>query len=390
VDRAVNVDDLRKLAKRRLPRIAYDFIEGGLEDERGIARNEEAFGEFRLVPRYGVDVVRVDQSTMLFGRKFASPIGIAPTGLGGLFRRGADLLLAEAARDADVPFIMSGSSTGLIEDLARIAPDHGWYQLYLAKDRRISEDMVRRARDAGLSTLAITLDVPVNSKRERNIRNGFVRPLRLTFRTKLEACLHPDWLVDYLRYGMPVLSNWQAYAPKGASAAEIAEFVASQTPSPVLWRDVEAFRRQWPGNLVLKGIMHPEDAVRAAALGVNGIVVSNHGGRQLDRAPGPIEVLPAIQAAAGDKLTLMYDSGIRRGSDVIIALCLGAKFVFMGRPTLYGVAAGGMAGASRALQILKQEIGTAMAQLGASDIASIGPQFLMWKDAGDLSRNVRP
>ena len=390
VDRAVNVDDLRKLAKRRLPKIAYDFIEGGLEDERGIARNEAAFGEFRLVPRYGVDVARIDQSTTLFGRKFASPIGIAPTGLGGLFRQGADLLLAEAARDADVPFIMSGSSTGLIEDLARIAPAHGWYQLYLAKDRRISEDMVRRASDAGLSTLAITLDVPVNSKRERNIRNGFVRPLRLTLRTKLEACLHPDWLVDYLRYGMPVLSNWQAYAPKGASAAEIAEFVASQTPSPVLWRDVEAFRRQWPGNLVLKGIMHPEDAVRAAALGVDGIIVSNHGGRQLDRAPGPIEVLPAIHAAAGDKLTLMYDSGIRRGSDVIIALCLGAKFVFMGRPTLYGVAAGGTAGASRALQILKQEIGTAMAQLGTPDIASMGPQFLMWKDAGDLSRNVRP
>jgi (S)-mandelate dehydrogenase len=390
VDRAVNVDDLRKLAKRRLPKIAYDFIEGGLEDERGVARNEEAFGEFRLVPRYGVDVARVDQSTTLFGRKFASPIGIAPTGLGGLFRRGADLLLAEAAREADVPFIMSGSSTGLIEDLARTAPDHGWYQLYLAKDRRISEDMVRRAGDAGLSTLAITLDVPVNSKRERNIRNGFVRPLRLTLRTKLEACLHPEWLVDYLRYGMPVLSNWQAYAPKGASAAEIAQFAASQTPSPVLWRDIEAFRRQWPGNLVLKGIMHPEDAVRAAALGVDGIIVSNHGGRQLDRAPGPIEVLPAIHAAVGDKLTLMYDSGIRRGSDVIIALCLGAKFVFMGRPTLYGVAAGGMAGASRALQILKQEVATAMAQLGAPDIASLGPQFLMWKDAGDLSRNVRP
>jgi (S)-mandelate dehydrogenase len=390
VDRAVNVDDLRKLAKRRLPKIAYDFIEGGLEDERGIARNEEAFGAIRLVPRYGVDVARVDQSTELFGRTFASPIGIAPTGLGALFRRGADLLLAEAARNADVPFIMSGSSTALIEDLARIAPEHGWYQLYLAKDRRISEDMVRRARDAGISTLAITVDVPVNSKRERNIRNGFVRPFRLTLRTKLEACLHLQWMVDYLRYGMPVLSNWQAYAPKGASAAEIAEFAASQTPSPVLWRDVEAFRRQWPGKLVLKGIMHPDDAARAVALGVDGIVVSNHGGRQLDRAPGPIEVLPAIHAAVGDKLTVMYDSGIRRGSDVIIALCLGAKFVFMGRPTLYGVAAGGVAGAARALQMLKHEIGTAMAQLGAPDIASIGPQFLMWKDAADLSRNVRP
>src|SRR5262249_36828651 len=193
-----------------------------------------------------------------------------------------DLLLAEAARGANVPFIMSGTGTALIEDLGRAAPEHGWYQLYLAKDRSISEDMVRRARDAGLATLAITLDVPINSKRERNIRNGFVRPLKLTLRTKLEACLHPQWMADYLRYGMPVLSNWKPYAPPGASAAQVAEFVARQTPSPVLWKDVETFRRLWPRNLVLKGVMHPDDALRAAALGVDGIMVSNHGGRQLD------------------------------------------------------------------------------------------------------------
>jgi L-lactate dehydrogenase (cytochrome)/(S)-mandelate dehydrogenase len=187
-----------------------------------------------------------------------------------------------------------------------------------------------------------------------------------------------------------VLSNWQAYAPKGATAAQVAEFVASQTPSPVLWKDVETFRRLWPRNLVLKGVMHPEDASRAAALGVDGIMVSNHGGRQLDRAPGPIEVLPAIRAAVGDKMTVMYDSGIRRGADVIVALCLGAEFVFMGRSTLYGVAAGGAAGATRALQIIKHEIDTTMAQMGAADIASLGPQFLMWRDAEDLRRNARP
>ena len=349
MQRAINVDDLRRLAKRRLPKIAYDFIEGGLEDELGIRRNEQALRALCLVPRYGVDVQRVDQRTPLFGRTFASPVGIAPTGLGGLFRRGADLMLAEAARRADVPFIMSGNGTGLVEDLGRLAPEHGWFQLYLAKDRGISEDMVRRAGDAGLSTLAITLDVPVNSKRERNLRNGFVRPLKLTLRTKLEACLHPDWMLEYLRHGMPLIANWQAYAPKGATAAQIAEFVASQTPSPVLWRDVENFRRLWSGKLVLKGIMHPDDAGRAAALGVDGIIVSNHGGRQLDRAPGPIEVLPAINAVAGDKVTIMYDSGVRRGADVVTALCLGAKFVFMGRATLYGVAAGGVPGAARAL-----------------------------------------
>jgi len=390
MQRAINVDDLRRLAKRRLPKIAYDFIEGGLEDELGIRRNEQALRALCLVPRYGVDVQRVDQRTPLFGRTFASPVGIAPTGLGGLFRRGADLMLAEAARRADVPFIMSGNGTGLVEDLGRLAPEHGWFQLYLAKDRGISEDMVRRAGDAGLSTLAITLDVPVNSKRERNLRNGFVRPLKLTLRTKLEACLHPDWMLEYLRHGMPLIANWQAYAPKGATAAQIAEFVASQTPSPVLWRDVENFRRLWSGKLVLKGIMHPDDAGRAAALGVDGIIVSNHGGRQLDRAPGPIEVLPAINAVAGDKVTIMYDSGVRRGADVVTALCLGAKFVFMGRATLYGVAAGGVPGAARALQILQQEIATTMAQMGAADIASLGPHFLLWNEPGDLRRNTRP
>jgi (S)-mandelate dehydrogenase len=390
IDAAINFDDLRRLAKRRLPKIAYDFIEGGLEDEVGIARNYDAFGEYRLVPRYGVDVVKRDQSTTLFGKTYASPVGIAPTGLIGLFRRGGDMMLAEAAKAANVPFIMSGTGTGLIEDLGRIAPDHGWYQLYLAKDRGISEDMVRRARDAGLSTLAITLDVPINSKRERNVRNGFVRPLKLSLKTKMEACLHPEWMAEYLRHGMPLFSNWQRYAPPGSTTAQIAEFVASQTPSPVLWKDIENFRRLWPGKLVLKGVMHPDDATRAAAMGVDGVMVSNHGGRQLDRAPSPIEVLPAISAAVGDKMTVMFDSGIRRGSDIIVALCLGAKFVFVGRHTLYGVAAGGVPGASRALGIFKDEIDRALAQMGAPDLKSLGPQFLMWKDLDDLKRNARP
>jgi L-lactate dehydrogenase (cytochrome)/(S)-mandelate dehydrogenase len=342
------------------------------------------------VPRYCVDVTARDQSTTLFGKTYSSPVGIAPTGLIGLFRRGGDMMLAEAAKAANVPFIMSGTGTGLIEDLGRIAPDHGWYQLYVAKDRGISEDMVRRARDAGLQTLAITLDVPINSKRERNIRNGFVRPLKLTLKTKMEACLHPDWMVEYLRHGMPLFANWQRYAPAGSSTAQIAEFVATQTPSPVLWKDVENFRRLWPGKLVLKGVMHPDDAVRAAAMGVDGVMVSNHGGRQLDRAPSPIEVLPAVAAAVGDRMTVMFDSGIRRGSDIIVALCLGAKFVFVGRHTLYGVAAGGVPGAARALGIFRDEIDRSLAQMGAPDIASLGPQFLMWKDLDDLKRNARP
>jgi L-lactate dehydrogenase (cytochrome)/(S)-mandelate dehydrogenase len=388
-DAAINLDDLRRLAKRRLPKLAYDFIEGGLDDEDGLAHNENAFKRIHLVPRYGVDVTVRDQRTTLFGRTYSGPVGIAPTGGAGLFRRGGDMMLAEAAKAANVPFIMSGAATGLIEDLGRVAPEHGWYQLYVARDRKISEDMIRRVADAGLSTLVITVDVPVSSNRERNRRNGFVRPLRLTLKSRLEACLHPVWLAEFMRLGPPMLSNWQAYAPNGASAEDVATFVTTQMPTPLLWQDIESFRKLWPRKLVLKGIMHPDDATRAAAMGVDGIMVSNHGARQLDRAPAPVEVLPAINAAVGEKMTVMYDGGIRRGSDVVTALCLGAKFVFVGRPTLYGVTAGGRLGATRALDIFRNEIDLVMANMGAPDIKSLGPQFLMWRDEDDLRRNRR-
>ena len=260
IDAAVNLEDLRRIAKRRLPKLAYDFIEGGLDDEDGLARNEDAFKRIGLVPRYGVDVTKRDQSTTIFGRTYSGPVGIAPTGGAALFRRGGDMMLAEAAKAANIPFIMSGAATGSIEDLGRVAPDHGWYQLYIARDRKISEDMIRRVADAGLSTLVVTVDVPVSSNRERNRRNGFVRPLKLTLKTKLEACLHPAWLVEFMRLGPPMLSNWQAYAPSGATAEDVATFVTTQMPTPILWQDIESFRRLWSGKLVLKGIMHPDDA----------------------------------------------------------------------------------------------------------------------------------
>src|SRR5882672_8072039 len=368
MNRVVNINDLRKLAKRRLPKIAYDFIEGGTDDEVGLVTNEQAFRKARIVPRYLVDVSTRDQSTTLFGRTYSSVIGIAPTGLAGLFRRGADLMLAEAARDANVPFIMSGSSTASIEALGKLAPDHGWYQLYSAKDQSISEDMI---------------------KRERNVRNGWGRPLKLSWATKLEALEHPAWMLEWLRHGTPYFDNWAKYAPPGASAEVVADLVAHQNRAPMTWKHVERYRELFKGNFVLKGIMHPDDAIRAQSLGVDGIMVSNHGARQLDIAPSPLDVLPAIRDAVGDKMTVMFDGGIRRGLDAIIALCMGAKFVFVGRPTLYGVAAGGTPGAARALGIFRREIDITMAQMGAPKIADLGPQFLMWKDVEDLQRNRR-
>jgi L-lactate dehydrogenase (cytochrome)/(S)-mandelate dehydrogenase len=386
---AINIDDLRKLAKKRLPKIAYDFIEGGTDDEVGLNTNEQAFRQTRIVPRYLVDVSVRDQSTSLFGRKYSSVIGIAPTGLAGLFRRGADLMLAQAARDANVPMIMSGTSTGSIEDLGKVAPDHGWYQLYSAKDQAISEDMIKRVGDAGLKTLVFTVDVPEGSNRERNVRNGWGRPLKLSLATKLEALEHPAWMLEWIRHGTPYFNNWAKYAPAGASAEAVADLVAQQNRAPMTWKHVERYRSLFKGNFVLKGIMHPDDAVRAHSLGVDGIMVSNHGARQLDNAPSPLHVLPAIRDAVGDKMTVMFDGGIRRGLDAIIALCMGAKFVFQGRPTLYGVTAGGIPGAAKALQIFRREIDLSMAQMGAAKISDLGPHFLMWKDEEDLRRNRR-
>ncbi|MFZ5782534.1 MAG: alpha-hydroxy acid oxidase [Pseudomonadota bacterium] len=385
----VNIEDLRKLAKKRLPKIAYDFIEGGTDDEVGLVTNEQAFRKARIVPRYLVDVSVRDQSTTLFGRTYSSPVGIAPTGLASLFRRGADLMLAEAARDANVPFIMSGSSTASIEDLGRLAPDHGWYQLYSAKDEAVSEDLIKRAADAGLRTLVFTVDVPEGSNRERNIRNGFGRPLKLSWKTKFEALLHPGWMMEWMKHGTPYFDNWAKYAGPGASAEKVADLVAYQNRAPMTWKHVERYRALWKGSFVIKGIMHPDDAVRAHALGVDGVMVSNHGARQLDLAPSPLEVLPAIRDAVGDKMTVMLDGGVRRGLDVLVALCSGAKFVFVGRPTLYGVTAGGKPGAAMALNIFRREIDISMAQMGATTIADLGPQFLMWKDEEDLRRNRR-
>jgi (S)-mandelate dehydrogenase len=385
----VNIDDLRKLAKKRLPKIAYDFIEGGTDDEVALVTNEQAFRQARIVPRYLVDVSVRNQSTTLFGRSYSSVIGIAPTGLAGLFRRGADLMLAEAAREANVPFIMSGTSTASIEDLAKVAPDHGWYQLYSAKNQAISEDMIKRVSDAGLKTLVFTVDVPEGSNRERNARNGWGRPLKLSLATKLEALEHPAWMLEWIRHGTPYFNNWAKYAGEGASAEKVADFVAHQNRAPMTWKHVERYRELFKGNFVLKGIMHPDDAIRAHSLGVDGIMVSNHGARQLDNAPSPLSVLPAIRDAVGDKMTLMLDGGIRRGLDALIAICMGAKFVFQGRPTLYGVTAGGVPGAAKALGIFRREVDLSLAQMGAATIADLGPHFLMWKDDEDLRRNRR-
>lgn len=389
VQDAISIVDLERLAKRRLPRILFECIGSGVEDEHGVARNAAGFHHHQLLPRHLVDVRQRDQSTTIFGRTYASPFGISPTGIAELFRRGADLMLAKAAASANVPSIMSGSSMTSPETISKVVPENPWYQLYAARDPNISDDFIRRARDCGFQTLVLTVDNPVFPKLERDKRNGFSVPFKLTLPIMLDALLHPGWTFEYLRNGgLPMMETWKPYAPAGATAAEVSAFRRSQNPSVQTWRDLDRFRRLWPGNLVVKGLARAEDAVRAANAGVDGVIVSNHGGKTLDRAPATVDALVGIVEAVGDRMVVMLDSGVRRGSDIIVGLCLGAKFVFVGKATLYGVAAGGQAGARRALDILREEIDMTLALIGCPNVAELGHDFL-FNDPGPPSNRLQ-
>jgi len=374
-EKAVSIEDLRHAARRRLPRIIYDYIEGGAEDENAIERNPRRFRELLLTPRYLRDVSAPDASSELLGQRFLLPVGVAPTGMSDITRRGADLDLARAAYATGAPYILSGASNASIEAVAGAHPG-AWYQIYLPRTGEILRDLLRRVADAGLPTLVVTVDVPAHSKRERNIRQGWVRPYNPTWMAKLEALTHPAWLISYLANGLPYLENWQSYAQPGASAMDVANLYAAEVPSVQTWDTIREIRELWSGKLVLKGILHPEDARLAIGVGVDGLIVSNHGGRQFDRGIATIDAFPAIRHACGDKITLMLDSGITRGADIVAAFCLGASMTFVGRATLYGAAAFGQAGATRALEILNKEVMLALAQVGCPAIRDLDESYL--------------
>lgn len=382
LSKAYNIGRLREMARRRTPSFIFDMIEGGVEDEDCVRRNEQVFREKILLPRVLNDITMRDQSTTLFGRRWASPFGISPMAPAPVYRRGADEAMARAAVAANVPFVLSGGAGSTLERVREIAGQNAWFQLYGAKDRSISADMIRRAEDSGYDVLAVTVDTPLTPKRERHLQNGVTIPLKIrpAVLAKLlwEGVTHPAWAFDYVRAGgMPMLGNWRPYAPTGASAGEVADFFRSQSPSNQTWHDIETFRRLWPGKMVIKGVLNPADAVRLVEMGIDGITVSNHGGKIIDRAPAPLEMLPRIKAAVGTRAVVMMDGGVRRGADIAIARCLGADFVFAGRAVLYGVAAAGHAGAAKALEILRNELDLILATIGRPNFDELGPQDLL-------------
>lgn len=380
---ALNIEDLRRCAQRRLPRVAYEFLELGAEDGVTLAANRSVFERIAFRPRTLVDVSARTLRATLFGKTFNAPFGIAPTGAAGLYCFDADVALARAAESAGVPFVLSTASFVALERVAQEAGGTKWFQLYMSKDRDAARALVARARDAGYEALVVTTDCPVGANREYNRRNGFEMPFRLSLRNAIDGALHPRWLTEVflrtlLSSGVPRFRNVDSNVGGRIVAKNMSEFRARR--EALDWSDFDWLREFWPRKLLVKGILTPEDALLAARHGADGICVSNHGGRQLDGAVSSVEVLPEIVSAVGSRLAVLVDGGFRRGADIVKALALGADMAFVGRAPLYGATAGGEAGIRRALEILGTEVDRVMALIGCPDVESLTPEYLVLCD----------
>ncbi len=374
-----NIFDLREIALRRVPKGLFEFVDRGTEDEVALRNNRSVFERIRLQPRTLVDVSARSQAVTLFGKLHKMPIVIAPTGTAGLMWHEGEIALARAAAEAGIPFTLATGSMTAMEKVADQAGGTLWFQLYMWPDKSLSHKLVERARAAGYEALVVTVDNAAPGNREFNLRNGFTIPFTFTRRNVTDVLMHPRWLVNVLaRYmlttGMPRYENYPAELKQRITAAPMGR--SSLRNDTLNWNDLRALRKLWPHKLLVKGLLHPQDAINAADCGADGVIVSNHGGRNLDGAVSPIEVLPEILDAVGKRVTVLVDSGFRRGSDIVKALALGAHAVQIGRGTLYGVAAGGRAGAARAIEIYREEIDRVLALLGCVSVAALGRHYL--------------
>jgi (S)-mandelate dehydrogenase len=375
--RAINIGDLREIARRKVPNFIFEYIEGGAEDEATLKRNRAALEALHFVPQTLVDTSARHQRIELFGRESAAPLIIAPTGGNGMVFPEGDLALARAAASLGIPFCLSTVSTVRLERVAAEAGGRLWMQLYVMRDRKVAEHIVARAAAAGYEALVFTTDANVFGAREWDVRN-YRRPGKPTFANLFDALRHPRWLFEVLiKRGVPQFENFSESLPPGSASALGGSTVIPKIFAPSLsWDDIGWLRGVWHGKLLVKGVLSLADAERAAALGCDGIVLTNHGGRQLDYCVSAIDVLPEIARAVGRRTTLIVDGGFRRGSDVIKALALGAHGVMIGRATLYGLTAAGEAGVRRALEILTSGIDRTLGQLGCRSLAELGPHLL--------------
>jgi L-lactate dehydrogenase (cytochrome) len=376
--RAASVADLRAIARRRLPRGVFDYIDGGAEDERTMAANAAAFAAVTFRPRVLRDVGEVDPSTTLLGRPLPLPLVFAPTGFTRIADPDGELAVARAAARAGLPYTLSTLSTRSIEEVAAAGAGPKWFQVYVWRDRGLVKEMIGRAATAGYEALVLTVDTAVLGRRERDVRRGFSLPPKIGLSTLVDGALHPGWTWRFLRSDPIRFANVRdaASVGDGSTAVTLSEYVNTQFDPGLSWRDVEWMRSVWAGPLVIKGVQTVDDARLAADAGVEAIALSNHGGRQLDSAPATLDLVAPVADAVGDRLEIICDGGVRRGSDIVKAVALGARACMAGRAYLYGLGAAGERGVDHVLGLLDADVRRTMALVGAGSVAELGRELV--------------
>jgi L-lactate dehydrogenase (cytochrome) len=380
LDRLVNIDDLRGAARRLLPRPIFDYLDGGADDERSLGRNASAFVDYEIVPDVLNDISRLNTGVRLFGRELAWPLMLSPTGLTRMFHAAAEPAVARAAARSGAAYGLSTLGTTRLEELAAATDGPKVFQIYIFKDRGLTAEFVARCKAAGYDGLALTVDTPVPGNRERDRRSGFSLPPRLTMKSLLSFALHPGWSLPALtgsKFDFANVSH-RADALK-AGPMSLFDYINRQFDTSLTWRDLEWLAKEWGGPLAVKGLMTPADALEAERRGATSVIVSNHGGRQLDGAPAPIDQIAGIADAVGGSMEIVCDGGVRRGSDIVKALALGATACSIGRPYLYGLVAGGEAGVDRALAILRSEFERTLMLAGVADLRALGQRHVRWR-----------
>ena len=373
---ALTIRDLRLIAQDKLPRSVFGFIDGGAHDERTLRDNEADFAAMRFAPRVLVDVSQRTQAVKVLGQKLRSPMILGPTGMAGLLWPHGDLAMARATAAAGIAYCQSTTSNYSIEQIASEGRSDHWFQLYVQKDRGITASLIERARLAKCPVLVLTVDLPLQGPRERDVRNGFTIPPRIGLDNVFDYASKLGWLWRMANGPRITFGNLDSATDAKPKLTTLTARIAAQFDASVSWKDLDWLRAQWPGKLAVKGILHPEDARLAVAHGVDAVIVSNHGGRQLDGAPSAVSALPAIAEAIDGKVEIIMDGGVRRGSDIVKAMALGANACIVGRAGLYGLAAGGQAGVAQAVSILQQEIDITQALLGVPDLSQVSQRVI--------------